>query len=256
MVDTSSVVSFLNRNQILNHNNQGILIAKVLNSDQGLALGKEFLYEFCDRSTNLFLSGGKTPKQLYEELAREERLQAGTVGLIDERYGAKFHANSNEKMLKDSGFIRYLEMIDILFYPMLQGKASRVKASEQYDEQIRSLFSNYPQSIGILGIGLDGHTAGIGGNRADFKNPLFEKNRSNLYISEFDDTKGMFKERITFTFQGLSMLDYLVVLVFGEDKKQALEKVFSDGSEEETPAQFFKRQNIASQTLFITDQQV
>ena len=66
----------------------------------------------------------------------------------------------------------------------------------------------------------------------------------------------MFKERITMTFLGLSMLDVFIVLVFGEDKKDALEKVFTEGPEEEVPGRFFKRPEIAKRTLLITDQKV
>jgi 6-phosphogluconolactonase/glucosamine-6-phosphate isomerase/deaminase len=34
----------------------------------------------------LFLSGGSTPKTLYEILAKEQKLKAGAVALIDERF--------------------------------------------------------------------------------------------------------------------------------------------------------------------------
>jgi 6-phosphogluconolactonase/glucosamine-6-phosphate isomerase/deaminase len=42
--------------------------------------------------------------------------------------------------------------------------------------------------------------------------------------------------------------------VFGEDKQRALDGLFEEGAEEEIPARFFKRHEIAEKTLFITDQ--
>jgi 6-phosphogluconolactonase/glucosamine-6-phosphate isomerase/deaminase len=50
------------------------------------------------------------------------------------------------------------------------------------------------------------------------------------------------------------MQDLLIVLVFGEDKKAALESLFASGSEEEIPARFYKRREVAEKVLIVTDQ--
>lgn len=57
-------------------------------------------------------------------------------------------------------------------------------------------------------------------------------------------------------YKGLAMLDLLIVLVFGDDKKEALENMMRDGSEREIPARFFKRPEIAQKTVVITDQNI
>lgn len=129
---------------------------------------------------------------------------------------------------------------------------------------LRYLFAGFPNRVATLGIGLDGHTAGIAGNRKnstelsvqDFHNRMFDDDQKNMLASSYSDLHGMFKERVSMTFLGLSMIDIFIVLVFGEDKKEALEKVFSEGSEEEVPGRFFKRPEIARRTLLITDQKV
>ncbi len=176
--------------------------------------------------------------------------------MVDERFGKKFHGNSNEKMLRESGLLRYLEILDIPFYPILQNEQSRAKTAEIYDEKIRHLNATFHESVAILGIGVDGHTSSVAPNRSGFTNPMFDPAQSHLFVSEFNDPKSFYGARVGMTFLGLSMLDLLVVLVFGDDKKDALEAMFSDGSEEELPARFFKRQEIATKTLFITDQNV
>jgi 6-phosphogluconolactonase/glucosamine-6-phosphate isomerase/deaminase len=273
-----AIQQLIKRLNILSHQNEGILVAGAQNTHEGFALAKEILYVLSDKRTMLYLSGGRTPTDLYKKLADEEKLEAGAVGLVDERFGEKFHEHSNEKMLQDSGLLRYLQVKDMKFYPILNssprhsresgnpvGSGSRItvrddslrkQTAEEYDTTVRELNNVYQKSIGILGVGMDGHTAGIAGNRHDFHNPLFNEDRKLLYVSEFDDPKGMFKERVSMTFLGLSMLDLNIVLVFGDDKKEALDKMFADGPEEDVPSRFFKRHTIAEKTLLITDQSV
>ncbi len=240
---------------ILFHENQGITIATVANSHEGFSLAKEIFSKIVDNKTAFYLSGGSTPKVLYEQFAKDESLKPGAVGVIDERYGKPFHDTSNEKMFRETGLLRYLQMRGVPFYPMLKGK-SREETADAYDEELRKLNANYSKSVAILGIGADGHTAGIAPKREDFTNPVFETSRKDLFVSEFDDPTGYFKERVTMTFLALQHLDLLVILAFGEEKKKALELVFTSGSEAEIPARFLIRPEIAKKTLFITDQRI
>lgn len=254
----NNLQQYLNRLNVLHHSNQGITVAKVQNAEAGIDLTKSLLYEFTDKKTILYLSGGRTPKELYKTLAHEEIIEPGAIGMIDERYGKKFHENSNEKMLQGSGLLRYLQIKNIPFYPIIiSNDQTREDASETYDGKVRSLTTTFQQSIGIMGIGADGHTSSIAPNRkADFSNPMFEKERQHCMVSDFNDPKSHYGQRIGMTFLGLSLLDMLIVLVFGEDKKEALENIFEEGPEEVIPGRFYKRTNIAPKTLFITDQQI
>ncbi len=222
----------------------------------------------------LYLSGGKTPKELYSKLAREEGVVPGAVGMVDERYptsprlrgaSVRFHENSNEKMIQDTGFLRYLQMLDIPFYPILQPGLNREETAIEYDAKLRSLQSTFPKHIGILGIGVDGHTAGIPAGSQ--KSPQFggqakvKSQKSDIYnttdlVVGYSDTSGKYGERITMTFMGLAMLDILIVLVFGSVKQNSLKLVFSEGPEEEVPGRFYKRPEIARKTLVITDQEI
>ena len=113
---------------------------------------------------------------------------------------------------------------------------------------MRWLQAIFPKHVGILGIGADGHTAGLPvGKRVDENHEL---------VTEYDDGGGEYGERVTMTFLGLSMQDALLVLVFGEEKMKALELVFGEGKEEDVPGRFFKRPEIAERTLLITDQEM
>lgn len=264
---------------IFSHHNQGILVARVQDTSQGFELAKEILYGTTNKNALLYLSGGRTPKDLYKKLAEEEKLEVGAVGLVDERYGAKWHENSNEKMLKDTGLLRYLQMRDIKFYPILQRHSElfshsehseesldasatpqhdkfRVEAAMAYDQKLRELNTLYQKSIGILGVGVDGHTAGIPARSEKLKAQSAKLYDTLDLVTDYYDEEGFYGQRITMTFLGLSMLDLNIVLVFGDDKKEALDLMFADGSEEEIPSRFFRRPDIATKTVLITDQNV
>lgn len=244
-----TIRQILLQNQIHSHLNEGILVCNV-SKPQGLALTKDLLYALVSRKTALYLSGGSTPKSLYQTLATEEKLDSGVVGMIDERVGLKWHEKSNETMIRDAGLLRYLQMKDVKFFPMINGKG-REEEADDYDNTLRQLQTVYQSHIAILGIGTDGHTAGIIPN-----SPLFEEKENYKLVDSFYDEKGEYKERITLTFTGLSRMDLCIVLVFGEDKDQALEKMFSPGSIEEVPARFLKSALMAPKTILLTDREV
>ncbi len=232
----------------------GIRIVKVKNPQEGFEVCKNLLYENVSKTSVLFLSGGSTPKSLYEILAKEQRLSIGAVAMVDERYGGKLHNDSNEKMIRATGLISYIEN-HVRFYPILENKSSEETARD-YDDTVRYLFGYFRKSIGILGIGADGHTAGL---PAGNKNQQSIINNQEL-VTSFDDFPGEFKKRITLTFLGLSKLDLIIVLAFGKEKKKALKLMFThsagSGQEEigEIPARFLLEKGIAEKTILITDQ--
>lgn len=223
---------------------------------EGLEEAKRFLYQIVDSQTFLFLSGGSTPKPLYEMLSSERRLEPGAVGMIDERFGEPLHLNSNERMVRDTNLLLYFSRKKIPFYPILQSGKNRIETALGYEKILRDLNSSFSKRIGILGVGEDGHIAGIAPNRLDFKNPLFDATRRKMLVSEFYDAKGVFGERVTLTFQGLSLLTSLLVIIFGKKKKKALLRMLESGPIEEVPARFFLQKEIAIKTILITDQKI
>src|SRR5579859_2388338 len=86
---------------------------------KGVERVKEELYKRTDSKTVLFLSGGKTPKPLYETIAQEKIIKPAVIALVDERYGKPMHKNSNEKMISETGLLAYTSSRNIPFYPIL-----------------------------------------------------------------------------------------------------------------------------------------
>ena len=258
-----TITDYLTKHAISFHNNQGITVCNVHDQEAGVELAKALLYEIIDKNSVLYLSGGSM-QRLYELLAKESTILPGAVGLVDERFGEPMHENSNEKMINDTKLLRYLAFHEVPFYPVLQNGKSREEAAVAYDEKVRSLHTTFQKHIALVGIGADGHISSIIPNRhgsldgivKGFHNPWFDPGRKELLVSELNDPNSHYKERVGMTFLGLSMLDQLIILAFGDSKQPMFEAMFSVGSEEDIPARFFKRPEIAAKTLLITDQQV
>lgn len=189
----------------------------------------ETLLKEVDSSTLLFLSGGTSPDLLYQLIVQSKVLKPGAVALIDERLGLPMHDNSNEKMISDTKLLKYINNEGIPFYRILKNKDMETTSSE-YEQTLKDLFKKFPKKIAIMGIGNDGHTAGI--------KPNLEYDHTKL-VATYDDIDGSFGKRVTLTFEALSEIDEFIILVFGEDKKEALEKMFKEPDEKKIPAVFY-----------------
>jgi 6-phosphogluconolactonase/glucosamine-6-phosphate isomerase/deaminase len=186
-------------------------------------------------------------------MAREEVLRPGVTGLMDEIFGEPYHSESNEKMVYETGLLRYFSMLDIPYYTILRS-AFIDDTARRFDKLYRSLITVFPKSLALMNMQSDGTIAGISPNRQDFTNPLFDQEKRFEMISWFEDEHGVYKKRVTMTFLGLSMIDFFIVFAMGESSKPALAKMLEKGSEEDFPARFFLRPEIAQKTLLITDQ--
>ncbi len=233
----------------------GVTIATVENPNTGMLLAKDVLYREVDGQTLLLLSGG-SQKTLYEMLMQEKKLKPFAVALVDERYGEKMHDNSNEKMIKETGLVSDLEARGINFYPILSEGADIAKTAEDYEIILKELLSKSKKKVAVIGIGPDGHTAGIAPNRDKpyFVNPLFSQ--KGKLVGWFNDETGTFGKRVTTTFDALSQTDLLIILAFGPSKQNPLNAMFQEGPLEEIPSRFYIRPDIAPKTLLITDQKI
>lgn len=303
----NAVKQIISEHKYRAYQNSGIEVCPVENKDQGIALTRDILYEICDKKTVLYLSGGTTPGQLYSLLANEGRLDIGAAAMIDERFGPKWHDRSNEKMMRETQLLKYFELRNIPFYPILQahlnkippslplekgevvssllysnsktgsapftkggargaGDLTRHETAIIYDQKLRSLQSTFPKHIGILGIGDDGHTAGIPAESQKSKLPpslklrrtskiqnFNEKFNGTDFVTDYDDGGARYGERITMTFTGLSMLDLYIVLVFGPSKQSAMKMMFEEGDLEVIPGRFYLNKENSAKTFIIQD---
>lgn len=201
----------------------------------------EFLLQTVSSDTLLLLSGGTSPDLLYRLIAKSKSLKPGAVALVDERFGQPMHPNSNERMITETGLVGYLNNEGIPFYKILK-EGSMETATVQYEETIRNLFDKFPKKVAIMGIGADGHTAGI--------KPGLDYDHAKLVVS-YDDKNGSFGKRITLTFDALSQIDEFIILVFGEEKREALEKMLQEQGQNKLPAVFYKK--FPGKVIILTD---
>jgi len=245
----------------------GLLFLRSVDAAAGAAAARDLLYAVSDGSTLLFLSGGKTPAGLYSILARESLLKAGAAALVDERYGEPLHSRSNHLMVLRTGLLEYFQRQGIPFHPILAGSPGLEEAARTYGRDVAELFGTYSRRVAILGVGVDGHIAGIAPNRPDFNDPLFAPGQKELLVSAYSDPRAMssegesappygFGQRITMTIKALSAMTILIVLAFGDRKRAALRSLAGEGPLEEAPARFVRAPDVACKTLIITDQRV
>ncbi len=246
-------------------NGVGFLVLRAGDAVSGAAAAQHLLETVSGSTTLLCLSGGRTPADLYSSLARDGRLKAGAGALVDERFGEPLHAASNHLMVLRTGLLDFFERQRIPFYPILTGSGSLEQTAGQYGTTLSDLFSRYPSRVGILGMGADGHIAGIAPSRPDFRSPLFSPEQSRLLVACYTDPVAMspegesfppfgFGQRITMTIKALSELTIMVLLVFGSSKRAALKGLMREGPVESLPARFLRRPEVARKTLIITDQ--
>jgi len=134
----------------------GISIIVTGGEEQGSDKASELFYEVTDNKTVVFLSGGKTPANLYSELGKERSLKIGAAAMVDERYGKPMHDNSNELMIERSGLTDYFRTERIPFYRIISEEKTIANAALRYEERVKYLLGYFPKSVAILGIGEDG----------------------------------------------------------------------------------------------------
>lgn len=216
-------------------------VITVENQKEGTEVAKDIIYDLCGRDTVLFLSGGKTPKPLYEVLAKEKKLKVGALAMVDERWGLPMHPNSNERMITNTGLFKYARSANIPIYLELKRGLEITEATKQYNEIIEYLFNNFPERIAILGIGSDGHIASI----PPILNDL--NHLSESFVMEIKDFPGEIKERITLTLNAISKMDLIIILAFGKEKRGGIKIAIKT---------FFSEKTISIKTILITDQKL
>ena len=129
---------------------------------------------------------------------------------IDERYGPLGHEDSNGRQLLDAGF----DAKQATLIPILDG-SDETKTVQQFAHNLEMYLSQCDVSVAQLGMGSDGHVAGI--------LPHSPAVSSQEPVIIYDGSDG--RRRITPTFQILRQLSATYLLAFGDNKRPELEKL-------------------------------
>jgi 6-phosphogluconolactonase len=173
---------------------------------------------------SLVLSGGRTPRALYELLASTYRDQIpwAAVHLFwgDERYVDPTDAASNYRMARES-LLDHVPVPDRNVHPMPTGLASPEAAAREYERDIRA-GAGSPFDLVLLGMGDEGHTASL----FPHSTALEETERWVVAVTVPAEPP----TRLTLTLPPITAADRIFVLVSGRAKAPALARVLDPAS--------------------------
>ncbi len=177
---------------------------------------------------SLVLSGGQTPRRLYELLAGDafrDRLPWTQTHVFwgDERCVAPNDPRSNERTAREA-LLNYVPIPPTQVYPMRCSESPRASA-EQYESVLRSFFkARKPRfDLVLLGLGENGHTASLFP-----QTPVLEERERwvvDLMVEEQD------LHRLTFTVPIINQAAAVVFLVTGTSKARVLHAVLEGPSD-------------------------
>lgn len=173
------------------------------------------------------LSGGSTPKPLYEAIASQQ-LPWDKIHVFwgDERYVPPDHPDSNQLMARRA----WLDSVDMPaqnVHPIPTDAADPADAARKYEAHLQEFFQIQPGEfptldLNLLGMGDDGHTASLFPHTA----ALQVRDRA-ITVGNKDG-----QPRITFTVPAIDRSRCVMFLVAGANKRPALAQVFAPAADD------------------------
>jgi 6-phosphogluconolactonase len=187
---------------------------------------------------NLALSGGSSPRKLYELLASDayrDKIEWNKVFFFfgDERYVPLYHKDSNYLMTERAIFEPLGILQDQVF--AVNTALPPAEAAHDYEVRMLSYFNNQECRFDLilLGLGDNSHTASL----FPYTKVLHEK--TALIKEMFVDEVNMY--RITFTAPLINAAHAIAFLVYGSSKAEAVHHIIEDVRNFEAyPAQLIK----------------
>jgi 6-phosphogluconolactonase len=175
---------------------------------------------------SIALSGGNTPKPLYQALAQQDLPWDKILVLWgDERYVPADHPDSNAGMAR-TAWLNHVPIPAENIYPMPTDEADPAMAAQRYEQTLQQLFQTPPGTVPaidviLLGIGDDGHTASL------FPHTDALQVRDRLVTVGNKDGQ----PRITFTVPLINQGRCDIFVVEGGKKQAALSQIFADAAD-------------------------
>jgi 6-phosphogluconolactonase len=159
------------------------------------------------------LSGGSTPKQIYQALSHETKTIDWSQVLLfwsDERAVPLDHPDSNYHMAMESG-LKNLPLVAHHIFPMPALDGTRGAAN--YEELIRRHLDHDLFDLVMLGLGEDGHTASLFPNTS-----ALAETEKLISMNEHQGSK-----RMTFTFPCIQQSHKAVIYALGKAKSHIIQ---------------------------------
>jgi len=171
-------------------------------------------------AASLMLSGGSSPVRMFELLSLETLDWAKvTVGLVDERWVAPDHPESNERLVRTRLLNNAAERA-----PFLPMKTAHAHPSEAAEDR-NAAYAPYCGSVSflLLGMGTDGHTASWFPGAANLADILYADGAH--CVAAVEAPQAAVPLRITLTGSAVNRANRALLLVFGAEKRSILERM-------------------------------
>ena len=170
----------------------------------------------------LALSGGSTPRALYELLAQRSDLPWSQIELCfgDERAVPPDDPASNARMVHET--LTQRPFVPPERVHRIRGELPAAEAARDYEQRLRQLFPGAAAArfdLILLGLGADGHTASLFPD-----SPALAETRAWVAANRIE---ALNTERITLTFPVLNAAAHVLFLVAGADKTHALNELLA-----------------------------
>jgi 6-phosphogluconolactonase len=188
------------------------------------------------------LSGGSTPKRLYELLANADQEYFSQIPWdqvqffwTDERHVGPDHPDSNYRMVNEA-MLSKVPLESAQVHRMLGELTDPDEAALRYESELSKTFDSEPPrfDLVLLGLGNDGHTASL------FPGTTALQEQNRLVTAPW--VEKLNSHRLTMTLPLLNNAAAIVFLVSGADKSDILSQVL-DGPSGKLPAQSIRPVN-------------
>jgi len=188
----------------------------------------------CGGEHDIALSGGSTPKALYEELAtRDIDWSSVNAVLVDERWVPPQHPRSNEAFARAA----FAAADGFRLTGLYRNDGSPKDATAALSER----FQGAPADVVILGMGDDGHTASWFPH-ADGLDAALKSNDAFCAVTAVKSAAtGEEVERVTMTLAAIAQAKLIILMITGEEKRATFERAREDGPVEDMPVRAILR---------------
>jgi 6-phosphogluconolactonase/glucosamine-6-phosphate isomerase/deaminase len=205
----------------------------------------------------LFFVSGGSGFDVLNELPGELLQPQITVSVIDERFSTDPAVN-NFLQLQKTDFYKKALANGVPFVETIPKEGEMIEEmAKRFEDDLKLWHTSHPDGVmvALLGIGRDGHTAGIIGNPDDKRSFQFMFEDDSAWVAGYDaGSRNQYPLRVTVTMPLLRTIDTTIVYTVGETKKEALTAVLAPSGElHKTPGRIVQEMK---HCLLYTDQAV
>jgi 6-phosphogluconolactonase len=167
------------------------------------------------------LSGGSTPKPVYQMLAKEKGIDWSrvTLFLVDDRYVPSDHSDSNVNLI-NTALLSHLHEKPHVIFPHTHLPLEECVTN--YDDRLSEVLMKDTADIVVLGMGDDGHIASL------FPPLTDEAFEPELFAIHNTTERFNVRDRISVTMPVLVKAKIAVFLLKGEEKKRVWDTMIND----------------------------